>query len=502
MTKTTTSGTADMGLFWGCFIALIATSFGFIARVLTENEWAAEFGLSNTESGQILGVGLWPFAISIVLFSLFIDKVGYKAAMYFGLVCHIVSSLVLATADGYWGLYIGTLILALGSGTVEAYINPVVATMFSKDKTKWLNILHAGWPGGLVIGGIITILLGSALGWRLKLALVLIPSIAYAFMLFKKEFPTQERVAANVSYKDMLGEVGGVGAFLIMVMIMSEIGNVFALSPAIIYGVAILSAFAFAYYTKSLLGRPLFIILLLIMVLLATTELGVDSWITSLMASSMEEIGIAAGWVLVYTSLIMMLLRFYAGPIVHRISPLGLLAVSAALAALGLIALSKATGISILLAATLYGVGKSFFWPTTLGVVAEQFPKGGALTLNAMAGFGMIAVGILGAPALGAFQDQYIDNAVKKESVEMHAKYISKDKSGIFGAYKALDTDKVAAEGTDAEKASIDAIQANSQKGTLSTVAYLPMIMFICYILLILYFRSRGGYKPVDISES
>ena len=375
MTETTTTNSApDMKLFWGCFIALTATSFGFIARVLTASDWGAEFGLSQTEVGEILGVGLWPFAISIILFSFIIDRIGYKMAMYFGLACHVLSTLLILTAKGYWGMYIGTLVLALGSGTVEAYINPVVTTLFNKNKTKWLNILHAGWPGGLVVGGILAILLGPEVGWRLKVGLILIPTVIYAVMLWNKAFPLQERVAAGVSYKDMLKEVGAVGALIIATLIVLEVGRVFNFGLGLELVLIILLTGAYAFYTKSV-GRPLFILLLLIMMPLATTELGVDSWITALMEGEMGKLGLNAGWVLVYTSAIMMLLRFYAGPIVHRLSPLGLLAACAVIATIGLIFLSKATGVTILLAATLYGIGKTFFWPTTLGVVAEQFPK-------------------------------------------------------------------------------------------------------------------------------
>ena len=365
----------DMGLFWGCFIALIATSFGFIARVLTSKEWGAEFGLDETQVGEILGAGLWPFAVSIVLFSLIIDRVGYKAAMWFGLACHIVSTICILAAQDYQMMYIGTFILALGSGTVEAYINPLVASMFTKNKTKWLNILHAGWPGGLVLGGIIIILLASGLYWKYKIGIILIPTVIYALMLWNKKFPISERVAAGISYKDMLKEVGAIGAGIIAFMVFSEIGRLAGLGSWFSWALTGLSAVVFYVYTQSL-GRPLYILLLLIMMILATTELGVDSWITPLMEGEMSQLGLNAGWVLIYTSMIMMILRFYAGPIVHKLSPLGLLACSAALAMLGLIFLSKASGTTILLAATLYGVGKTFFWPTTLGVVAEQFPKG------------------------------------------------------------------------------------------------------------------------------
>jgi len=429
----TTSTAPDKGLFWGCFIALIATAFGFIARVLTSSEWGAEFGLSQNQVGEILGAGLWPFAISIILFSLIIDRIGYKYAMYFGLFCHSVSTILILFADGYWMMYLGTFVLALGSGTVEAYINPVVATMFSREKTKWLNILHAGWPGGLVLGGIIAIALGADVYWKVKIALIFIPMVVYATILLNKKFPVHERVAAGVSYKDMLKEVGILGALIISSLIVLEIGRIFNFNIATKVILIAAATGAFGFYTRAL-GRPLFIILLLIMMPLATTELGVDSWITPLMETEMDKLGVAAGWVLVYTSIIMMTLRFFAGPIVHRISPLGLLAVSSIVAAAGLFFLSKAAGVSILLAATIYGLGKTFFWPTTLGVVAEQFPRGGALTLNAVAGVGMLAVGIVGNPFLGYFQDQQIDQKIQVYDVDnqtdIHERFVTEEKIG------------------------------------------------------------------------
>src|SRR5215210_3823426 len=144
----------DMKLFYACFVALVTTSFGFILRAITLPEWGVEFNLTQTQLGEIAGVGLWPFAISIVLFSLIIDKIGYKTAMIFAIVCHISSALITIFANGYWMLYAGTFIVALGNGTVEAVSNPVVATMFPKEKVKWLSILHAGWAGGLVLGGV------------------------------------------------------------------------------------------------------------------------------------------------------------------------------------------------------------------------------------------------------------------------------------------------------------------------------------------------------------
>ena len=493
----------DKRLFWGCFIALIATAFGFIVRALIINDWGTDFNLSETQKGELLGVGLWPFAISIIVFSLIIDRIGYRNAMIFGLVCHVVSGILTIFASGYWMLYIGTFIVALGNGTVEAYINPVVATLFSREKTKWLNILHAGWPGGLVLGGILAIALGTNVSWQFKVGLIFIPTIIYAVMLWKEKFPVHERVAAGVPYRDMLAEVGVGGAFICTALIMIEIGRVFSLPLAVIVIVIIGLVAAYGYYTRSV-GRPMFLLMLVIMMPLATTELGVDSWITDLMTPEFRGLGISAGWILVYTSFIMMVLRFFAGPIVHRISPLGLLAASAAVAAIGLFLLSKSAGIAILLAATLYGLGKTFFWPTTLGVVAEQFPRGGALTLNAVAGVGMLAVGIVGNPFLGYFQDTAVNSNLiaydEANNTQLHDTYVTVEKAGAFGRYEALDGDALAAAPESVQQAVAD-VQSAAKKDALRTVAIFPIFMLVSYLGLIIYFRTKGGYKPVQLTE-
>ncbi|HCK41401.1 MAG TPA: MFS transporter, partial [Planctomycetaceae bacterium] len=156
-------------IFWGCFLALITTAFGFISRVFLINEWSTEFNLDPAQAGRLAGIGIWPFAVSIIAFSLFIDRIGYKVAMTISFLGYMIWSIMGVSAFfvsgggegnpdlGFKLLYWGSLILGLCNGTVEAYINPIVATLFNKDKTKWLNILHAGWPGGLVLAGLGTI---------------------------------------------------------------------------------------------------------------------------------------------------------------------------------------------------------------------------------------------------------------------------------------------------------------------------------------------------------
>ena len=493
----------DMKLFYACFAALVTTAFGFILRALMLPEWGRQFNLTQTQLGEIAGVGLWPFAISIVLFSLIIDKIGYKTAMIFAFVCHISSALITIFANGYWMLYLGTFVVALGNGTVEAVANPVVATMFSREKTKWLNRLHAAWAFGLVLGGIIALAMGAGTRWEYKIGLILLPTIVYGIMMLARRFPPNERVQAGVTYKEMLQEVGALGALIITALIVFQLGAVFHWPTAVNVIITLLIAVWFGYYTKSL-GQPLFVILLLIMIPLATTELGTDSWITDLMTPEMTRLGLQAGWVLVYTSAIMFVLRLFAGTIVHKVSPLGLLAICSGIAAIGLYLLSLSSGMAILFAATLYGLGKSFFWPTMLGVVAERFPKGGALTLNITGGLGMIAAGVIGAGILGFIQDKSIDSKIgaydQANNTRIHSTYVTENKTSLFGSYQGLDQSKLDAASPEDIK-TVTTVRDTAKKEALRYIVVFPLIMLVCYLTLIFYFKSKGGYQAVVLNR-
>jgi MFS family permease len=529
----------DMKLFWGCFIALITTAFAFITRAFLVNAepfWPSTFGLDQVQAQELFGAGIWPFAISIIIFSLIIDNIGYRAAMFFSFICYALYAILafqaygIVSAEGLTGealkaaqseaynyLYAGSVILGLGNGTVEAFINPVVATMFKKDKTKWLNILHAGWPGGLVIGGILTIMLGKQASedWRILIYLIAIPAVVYLVMLFKARFPVNERVSSGTTYKEMLAEFGAIGALIAGFLIFKQLGmvfgadadndpntpnTVFGLGEAIfVYGLTAIATIGYGYYCKSL-GRPLLIFMCIIMIPLATTELGTDAAITGLMAEPMEAAGHNALWVLIYTSAIMMILRFFfAGPIVNKLGPLGLLATSAALAVAGLFLLSTASGLVMVFAcATLYGFGKTFFWPTTLGVVSEQCPKGGALTLNAIAGIGMLAVGILGGPVIGKMTEDSIKASVEESASAETYKSISADSTYFLGDYTAVDSNKVGTLPTE-EQATVKESIDKGKQGSLARVALFPVFMLVCYIALIFHFKKKGGYKPVEL---
>ncbi len=497
MFTTSDASPAQKRLFWACFVALVATSFTFVLRIMAMDSIADEFGLSETQKGEILGVGIWPFAVSIVLFSLIIDRIGYGKAILFAFIAHAAFAILTVTATGYWSLYIGSALGGLAAGAIEAAINPLVATVFHKEKTKWLNILHAGWPGGLVLAGILALTLGGDIGWQGQILLVFLPVVAYGLMMMRCEFPASERVVAGVSYRDMLKEVGFLGMLITSTLIFREVGRVVGWSELVTWLAVAAVSLGFFAYVRSL-GHPLFIILMLVMIPLAITELGTDSWITSLMTPPMAEIGLAGGWVLVYTAALMMILRFYAGSIVHRLSPLGLLACSAGLAIVGLLMLSNATGVMILGAATVYGLGKTFFWPTMLGVVSEQCPRGGALTLNMIGGIGMLSAGVIGSALLGNIQDREVDRVLLQEQPALHAEVIGKEQQSIFGEYRALDQEKLGST-SESDQAAVTSIQDGAKKSALSTVAIFPSIMLVAYLGLLWWFKRRGGYRPVSL---
>ena len=491
-------------LFVACFVALMATSFAFMVRAMLISTWGEEFNLSNTQLGEIMGVGLWPFALSIVLLSLVIDRIGYGKAMILAFVLHVASTIILMMASGYWMLYLGTFILALGNGTVEGTINPLVASMFPKEKAKWLTILHAGWPGGMIIGGILGMALGEGTNWQYKVALTLLPIAAYGIMMIPKKFPVHERVLAGIPYKEMLREAGALGALVIVALLVFQIGNFFEASLVVNLVIIGMIVGTYGFYTRSW-GQPLFIFLLIIMFPLATTELATDSWMVDLMSSELGALGLQAGWILVYTALIMTIFRFIGGPLIRFFTPVGLLMLCSAVAAIGLFFLSIATtALLIVIAATVYSFGKSYFYPTMLGIVGEQFPKGGALTINITLGVGLMAAGIVGSVFLGYVQDISIDQELARydriHDTELYEQYLTLDKKSILGTYRAIDMDALK-KASEADKEVLTTIQLDAKKRALRSVAILPLVMFVCYVILFLYFRAKGGYRPVEIEK-
>lgn len=502
---------ANMKLFWACFIALVATSFVFGVRANTIGELQNSFDLNEQQKGAINGAGMWPFALSIIFFSLIIDWIGYKTVAIFAIVCHVVSLVLTLRSSGYNDFYWSTLLVSVANGTVESFINPVIATIFRRDKAKWLNILHAGWPAGLALGALFcavfphTTLFFDAV-WKFRFALCFIPVVIYALLVLPQKFPINERVAAGVSYRDMLSEFGALGFFAFFAMFTMAIyqAKTMPINPTVTFAVGAAFGVIAGVYTRSL-GNWLFLLVLVIIGPLATTELGTDAWMPELLklngplASAESNLSFAT-WVFVYVSAIMTVLRFRAGPIVHKFSPVGLLVFSAVVAILGLLFLSQSVGWMIVVASTLYAFGKTFLWSTTLGLTSEQFPKGGALTLNGVSAVGVLFLGVLGSPFIGYQQDQDMHQRLMGGHAALLARVEGTAKPSIFGDTPSLDQKKVKAL-DEAGTKELTLVQAESKRGAFARIAMLPVFMLVCYLGMFFYFRSRGGYKPVEIGH-
>ncbi len=507
MTKTA-SEKPDMKLFWACFIALVATSFVFGIRANTIGVLQDSFNLSEAQKGNINGAGMWPFALSIIFFSFIIDRIGYKTVAFFAAGCHVVSLILTLRATGYESFYWSTLLTAVANGTVESFINPVVATLFRRDKAKWLNILHAGWPAGLALGALFCAVLPEeklffGAVWQFRFALCFIPVALYTMLILPRSFPVNERVAAGVSYRDMLREVGAVGFFIIGALVyyavMQMAGHEATLTSSLIVGVVI--AVLAGLYTQSL-GNWLFIVVLITIGPLATTELGTDGWMPDLLhLNAPAGYPQFAAWVFVYVSTIMTILRFYAGPIVHKFSPIGLLVIGACIAIVGLGYLSVSTGWMIVAASTVYALGKTFLWSTTLGMTSEQFPKGGALTLNGVSAIGVLFLGVLGSPYIGYKQDQDMDQRLSAPAnTTLYAQVKGSPKETTFGLSPTIDQEKIKSLTPDQSKQFTD-VQAVSKRSVFFTIAILPAFMLLCYLGMWAYFKAKGGYKPVALGH-
>lgn len=403
-------------LFVASCLSLLTTSMVFAIRGDIEADLSSAFHLTKEQMGLIWGPAFWGFTLAIFISGLIVDAVGMRAL-------HVVSSLgyiggillvlvaprpdgpvsSIFSSTGTLLLYAAFLVMGLSQGLVEGVINPLVATIFKENKTQKLNVLHAWWPGGMIVGGLTAVLL-TQLGasWQVKLCSILVPAAVYLVMVLGQEYPKTERVQSNVSTREMFKEA----------------------------------------------ANPMFLLLFACMWMTAASELGPDQWFPSIMK---QLTGLEGVLFLVYTAGLMFVLRFFFGGVAHRFSPFGVLTACSIFCAIGLYWLGGlqpgTSPLVAFVAATLFGIGKTYYWPTMLGVTSELFPKGGALLLALMGGAGMLCIAVV-LPIMGA----------------------EFDKAGAGAA--------------------------------LRTVAVLPVILTVAFGLLFLHHRSRGGYRAVKLGTS
>lgn len=529
-------------LFWASFLALTAAGVGFVFRVMIPTMWADHFQITLADVGVLTGAALWPIAVTMILFSLLVDKIGYKVSMFFAFALQALSVVLTVMAPDKNVLWWACFSAGLGHGVVEAVINPLCASIYRHDKSKMLNILHASWPAGIVLGGIFYLMLidpSAANTWvntKWVFWFMLIPVIAYGVMfLMCHKFPVDERVEADVSMMEMLKEFGGLGIFLASTFLIYELSNQIESLNNIVKGIdwgdntrlylCLLLGGACGFLGGLVVGAPgkiLFFILCLIMIPLATAELATDAWIQTLLKPILGDT--KAAWAIVLSAGIMMTLRFFAGVPLKVMSPPMLLLISSLFSIAGLWALSSVAGMLIWVAFVLYAVGQTFYWPTMLGLVSEQFPKGGAMTLNTVSAMGLLTVGIFGFPFLGAVQDNYKTKAVfeqfptqfervKTEKLEFQdttdpAKPVDVpiyQEPNFFGVrYESMNVPEFekAVDLNQEQVAQLaGTLEATSQK-SLRVAAVLPAVMAIAFFLIIIYFTFNGGYKPVVLTNS
>lgn len=352
-------------LFFASRIALIATAMTFAIRAdLLGNTFGAVFKLSNEEIGWCIGTAFWGFTLAMIFGGFLVDLIGMKTILVFAFIGHLVGIVLTIFATGFWTLFVSTLFVGIANGFVEAACNPLVATLFPENKTKMLNGFHVWFPGGIVIGGLAAYFLGIInVGWQVKMAVILIPVFTYSFLFLKLKLPKTERVSSGVSMKDMIQ----------------------------------------ACLT------PLFLFMVFCMFLTSSTELGTNQWITVLLSN----VGIPAILLLVFINGIMAVGRSFAGPVVHKLNPAGMLLFSAITAGIGLVLLSYSSGWQTIAATAVFAIGVTYFWPTMLGYVAEYLPRTGALGLSIMGGAGMLSVSLI-LPYMGKVFDSNLVQAIPK----------------------------------------------------------------------------------------
>jgi len=426
-------------LFVASCVSLVTTAMVFAIRGDIADPLMRAFHITAEQQGLVFSPAFWAFTIAIFIGGALVDTVGMRSLHILSAVGYIIGVLlvilaprpatptaaVLSTPEikslfdttSTTLLYAGFFIMGLSQGLVEGVINPLVVTIYPDQKTRRLTMMHAWWPGGQVIGGLLAVALTLTINprWEVKLATIMVPAVVYLFMAMSLKYPETERVTSNISTAEMWKQT----------------------------------------------GRPLFLLLFVCMWMTAASELGPDQWFPKVMGDLVPNLNPNAGsgvLFLVYTAGLMFLLRTFGSAISHK-SPLGTLIVCSLLTFVGLYWLGSlrpgTSAIVALAAATTFAVGKTYFWPTMLGVRSEHFPRGGALLISLMGGAGMLSVAVA-LPIMGAKIDEIV-------------------------------------------RAGGNA--ANAAGAALQMMSWLGLILFFIFGAVWLYFRARGGYRVVQIHE-
>jgi MFS family permease len=481
-------------LLWAGFLAILAAGIGFGIRGGILATWAAEFGFTGAQLGAIAGAGLTGFCFGIIIGGVIVDTIGYGKLIVAAFLFHVLSAFVTFGATtgqeqgtAFMFLYLGTFIFALANGTLEAVANPLVSTLFPRNRTHYLNILHASWPAGLVLGGLVGWILGEGMqvNWKIQLGLFLVPTALYGVAFFGQQFPRSEASEKGLSIGQMLHDVGILGALVACLLVglffKDQLGSVMAFftgSPFftsaawayLCWGVAFLLLMAVGVKTNFSIGSILLFVLFVTHMFLGAVELGTDGWIQNITGNILTP---AQGKILfVFTSLLMFGLRFSAHWIERtlKLSPIGLLFICS--------------------------------------VVGDRFPRTGAVAMSIMGGIGMMSAGLLGGPGLGYAKDRFTAEHLRDTNPAIYEQYKAAVPSRFlfFQEVTGLDGTKLSAAQTapsrTPEQQTVSEASIIGDRETLKADAWIPAVMALIYIGLFFYFKSIGGYKPLRIGAT
>lgn len=515
-------------LLWAGFTAILAAGVGFGIRGGIFSNWAAEFGFTGAQLGAIGGAGFTSFCFGIMIGGVVVDKIGYGKLVIAAFLLHVVSAFITFGATkgmdqglAYQFLFWGMFAFGAANGTLEAVANPLVATLFPNNRNHYLNILHASWPLGMVLGGVVGWVLGGTLnwGWKAQLSLYLLPTLVYGLMFFGQKYPKSEASLKGLKLGGMLKDVGILGGAVVCFMLYLFFKGTLAPLLGNVQTATILSAVIsiallgwIAMVTQFSIGHWLLCALFIVHALVGAVELGTDGWIQNITGAILSP---NEGKILfVFTSLMMFLLRFCAHFIETRLGlkPVGLLFVCALLACLGLNLVSGITAFGPAMGALLvYALGKTFFWPTMLAVTSDRFPRTGAVAISLMGGIGMMSAGLIGGPGLGYAKDRFAAEELAKVDQALYEDWKGtgdKSKFLSFEAVQAIDPARLEAakkvdkaKRSEAEAKVVEADIAGNRR-TLKVDSLVPATMAVAYLLLLLYFKAIGGYRPLTVDET
>ena len=540
-------------LLWAGFVAILAAGVGFAIRGAILDNWRLEFGFTDTEIGRISGQGLTGFCFGVIIGGVIADKIGYGKLVIAAFLFHIISAVVtlipgagMEKEVAYNYLFWGSFIFALANGTLEAVANPLVATLFPNNRTHYLNILHASWPAGLILGGALALLLDDYLqvSWQYQWAIFLVPAAIYGLMFLGQRMPQSEAASQGLSFSQMMSDVGILGGAVISALLgLFAVNTLTPLDQQLFggtvaeptqwptyigWGIGAAIWIAIAAVSRFSVGSVLLFVLFVTHMLVGSVELGTDTWIQDITGNlfGSEE----GKYLFIFASLIMFGLRFCAHFIEKtlRVSPIGLLFICAVLACLGLNLISYAPTFAVaFLAVGVYAFGKTFFWPTMLAVTSDRFPRTGAVAISIMGGIGMISGGLLGAPGLGYAKDRFSHEAltetvagtnedglqIEYQSTTETSKFLWFEEVPVIDGGKLGEAQKRLDE---AQKANPNATLADlprdeaivveaSREGARDTLridSLLPGAMAVIYLGLLIYFMTLGGYRVLTLRDA